>query len=521
MSKKLYFIFLVTVFTIFSAFSQEIEMPIIDSVTVNPENNSVSIGWHVTNSAAVDGYIIKKQVYNIPGVFDGTYNNIAIIDNPAITYFTDTSTVFGLALPATQSCSYNITAYKKANGNFEYSQMSNPHGTIFFDKLSFDACNVYNHLVWNEYKGWDKSDMVYSVFFKSDSMPNFKKVENLFIPDSSCFHAEDITEFSPFFKLRFLYPNTNYFYYVKAVNKNNGYTSTSNLLSVKTGMQTAPNLSATSVVVSNKNEIQTTFKIKPINDTLVYKVLRKQIGNMQTDTLLPESIGSEISVFSTGINDTLVYQFILTVSSPCGNVLSSSDYIQNVVLKQIETETEAVYIQWGNPFTLSSGYSIIYRLKTDNTLEQLAMISESEIYNYSEDVALFTTDELKTFVANGMLRYQVHLFDIEHNTIAISNVLEVPYQVDFLTATAINPYSLVEQNRIFKPVIPIANNYKMMIYNRWGDIIFSTNDYLNGWDGREKNGNYATEGSYVYYVEYKNSKDKMVKRTGYVSLIFR
>ncbi|MCH7624110.1 MAG: gliding motility-associated C-terminal domain-containing protein, partial [Nitrospinae bacterium] len=41
-------------------------------------------------------------------------------------------------------------------------------------------------------------------------------------------------------------------------------------------------------------------------------------------------------------------------------------------------------------------------------------------------------------------------------------------------------------NEYFRPVgVGIdPDNFEMKIFDRWGDLIFSTNDYKEGWDGR-------------------------------------
>jgi gliding motility-associated-like protein len=58
-------------------------------------------------------------------------------------------------------------------------------------------------------------------------------------------------------------------------------------------------------------------------------------------------------------------------------------------------------------------------------------------------------------------------------------------------------------NDIFKPVTfcPVTD-YHMLIYNRWGEKLFESNDISTGWDGR-KNGNLCPGDTYVYMISYK------------------
>lgn len=74
-------------------------------------------------------------------------------------------------------------------------------------------------------------------------------------------------------------------------------------------------------------------------------------------------------------------------------------------------------------------------------------------------------------------------------------------------------------NDIFKPVISNASNYNFKIFNRWGKLIFETNDYTEGWDGTYK-GSLAENGVYTYRMTYRfkgNYDDQYL--TGHFTLL--
>ena len=58
----------------------------------------------------------------------------------------------------------------------------------------------------------------------------------------------------------------------------------------------------------------------------------------------------------------------------------------------------------------------------------------------------------------------------------------------------------------------------IQIFNRWGQLIYETNDPEKGWDGR-LNGEYVPAGAYVYYLKFDNVDDKFEK-IGTVTVIF-
>lgn len=60
--------------------------------------------------------------------------------------------------------------------------------------------------------------------------------------------------------------------------------------------------------------------------------------------------------------------------------------------------------------------------------------------------------------------------------------------------------------------------FEMNIYNRWGQLIFTTFDINVGWDGTY-NEKIVKDGTYVYSVRYKSSSDEYKVLTGHINLI--
>lgn len=58
-------------------------------------------------------------------------------------------------------------------------------------------------------------------------------------------------------------------------------------------------------------------------------------------------------------------------------------------------------------------------------------------------------------------------------------------------------------NDFFRPIILTegVTNFSMLIYNRWGQLISETKDYMTGWDGIVRN-DPAPTGVYIYYISY-------------------
>jgi len=76
------------------------------------------------------------------------------------------------------------------------------------------------------------------------------------------------------------------------------------------------------------------------------------------------------------------------------------------------------------------------------------------------------------------------------------------------------------KNDVFTPYATGIQNYRMSIFNRWGSLIFKTDDLQKGWDG-SFDGNPCQEDVYVWKVEFDNAGDhhEPHKMIGHVTLV--
>ncbi|MCF8414618.1 MAG: gliding motility-associated C-terminal domain-containing protein [Crocinitomicaceae bacterium] len=75
-------------------------------------------------------------------------------------------------------------------------------------------------------------------------------------------------------------------------------------------------------------------------------------------------------------------------------------------------------------------------------------------------------------------------------------------------------------NDVFKPIISerIASLYTIIL-NRWGDIVFQTNELLVGWDGKLVDGTEISAGVYFWKVVYMDELGGQFEQYGNVSLM--
>jgi len=83
-----------------------------------------------------------------------------------------------------------------------------------------------------------------------------------------------------------------------------------------------------------------------------------------------------------------------------------------------------------------------------------------------------------------------------------------------------SPLSQIEENRKFYPgIIDNVLEYHLMVFNRWGDLVFETYDQEEGWNGYYK-GSPAKSDVYVFKVTGKYTDGQTFVKTGDVTLLY-
>lgn len=74
-------------------------------------------------------------------------------------------------------------------------------------------------------------------------------------------------------------------------------------------------------------------------------------------------------------------------------------------------------------------------------------------------------------------------------------------------------------NDVFYGYSADVAQFHMLIFDRWGQLIFESNDITQGWDGRYK-GEVVQEETYVYVIDYTVECNGTVhNKTGHVNVV--
>jgi len=76
-----------------------------------------------------------------------------------------------------------------------------------------------------------------------------------------------------------------------------------------------------------------------------------------------------------------------------------------------------------------------------------------------------------------------------------------------------------EHNNVFQVIGSNIESFELLIYNRWGELIFQMNSFDDYWDGTYE-GVMCQDGTYTWKIQYYGYEtDEMFEQTGHINLI--
>ncbi len=180
---------------------------------------------------------------------------------------------------------------------------------------------------------------------------------------------------------------------------------------------------------------------------------------------------------------------VVSVNLP-QNVLQDTAGTLSLVYCMDEQKTVTLSATYNNPFPMD--YSYLW-----NTGESSSVITIKEAGDYS---VVVSKDHCET-------KSEISVIDYCPSSIFIPNGFTP------------NEDGLNEE---FKPIGKYLNHYEMFIYNRWGELIFTSTDINQGWDGTYL-GKPVQMDVYVWKVNYSYNKEsgleKRKQQIGTVTLV--
>lgn len=160
----------------------------------------------------------------------------------------------------------------------------------------------------------------------------------------------------------------------------------------------------------------------------------------------------------------------------------------------------------------------VVNLGNDTTI----CVTQGLLLNASYPYSAYLWQDGSTMAGYNVSQAGLYAVTVTNNCGSTSDSIRVQYEncaCKFYIPNAFSPNN-DGSNDVFKPkYICLFSNYECMLFNRWGQQVFSSQNPANGWDGTFK-GQQQPPGTYVWVIRYKdNLTGKQMQRTGTVILI--
>ena len=113
--------------------------------------------------------------------------------------------------------------------------------------------------------------------------------------------------------------------------------------------------------------------------------------------------------------------------------------------------------------------------------------------------------------------YEYTVSYTDENGCSASDVVHIYYNPIIYIPNTFTPND-DEHNQGFHVVVGNIKSFELMIFNRWGELIFIMNDESDYWDGTYE-GLKCQDGTYVWKIKYYDFLDKEYEQTGHINLL--
>ncbi len=210
-------------------------------------------------------------------------------------------------------------------------------------------------------------------------------------------------------------------------------------------------------------------------------------------------------------NEASCLDATVTVTSPLGCTLT--DYLEDYVC--VEPLPEADF--YASPETVSF-------LNPQTTFVNTSFNAGTFEWDFGDGSLISThSDPQHTFPDEGAANYPVTLvaFSDFGCSDTLTRIFRVTDELIFYIPNAFTP-DADEYNNTFFPVFYSGYDpfsYTMLIFDRWGEVVFESHDTQVGWDGTYR-GDLVKEGIYTWKIAFRRSDTtESIQQTGHVTLL--
>ena len=151
-----------------------------------------------------------------------------------------------------------------------------------------------------------------------------------------------------------------------------------------------------------------------------------------------------------------------------------------------------------------------------------AGVSNTYFWNFGDGTQSQTINPFHSYPDQTAATYEVLLIAVDTNG-CVDSILQVYELNEIIVMNVPNAFTINEDgiNDAFKPIFSSPESivkYDFTIFNRWGEIIYQTNDPSDAWDGKYQ-GKFVQTGAYNWTVTYSDINKADVFAKGHVVVL--
>ena len=486
---------------------------LVDSLSYDPLTGDLIIGWQENPAGDACWYYIfyKNPITGSNDIIDSVPANASGNYIYNITGNNASNQVEAYAIGVKDCCNNQMFTI------LDYNRSMLLQGTL-------DKCDTAVNLIWNAYKWFNSgTNVLYQVYVSQNGNP----FAYLGSTTDTVFQHKPVGD------------NTVNVYYIRVV-ENGGagpFTASSTIFTITIDLLNPVQfLDLYTVSVKDSSTITITFIPDLTAGTKKYYI-KRAYAESHVFTDIQEvlySPASQVTVYDvTAKPAEEKYKYEIWAEDSCGKFSKKSNLGTNILLK-IEKDNLLLQntLTWNNYRNWKGGvnqYNIYRAQDSPNGYYQLVdrifvnqQPADDTVYTYVDDVS----DLLD---GNGKFCYYIEAEETttDHYGVAgmaysLSNKVCVDLDPIVYIPNAFNPFSEVDENRVFIPVAGLYDplSFELTIYDRWGHELFYSNENTKGWNGKDKHGKLCPTGVYIYNFKITSIYGDPFEYNGRITLLY-
>lgn len=299
--------------------------------------------------------------------------------------------------------------------------------------------------------------------------------------------------------------NGNYNYQITGNYKNSQSVDIEVISSfVRSNANFTPTLQAKQgLVVTVLPNSQTNLEILDASGSLKYFLYRSEDSNIQNFTKIAEITTNSYTDIVDASKSKYCYK--IRHEDACGYLSPLSESMCTIFLKGQDQS-----LLWNTP-TETPNATINYDV---NRLNPTTTLINQIITNYSVDKPQEPTEK---YQIEAYLTLNINGKDYKRKI--LSNQVELNFETKIFTPNAFTPNGddINDKWQVLGD-LEKTKSFNIKIFNNWGNVVYQSDNWLNGWDG-QVNDVKAETGMYIYLISYVDTFGKKQQKRGVLRLI--